>query len=109
MPGRVLQGGLQRIFRVLTTLKAKDKSFNEDEKTVRSQNHFVEIRFLGPPCVEMPKQGHQVELASGEGSQISTGILICSQIIWQIRRLAESIKETVDIDFGSAGDDDLQP
>src|SRR5258706_4969572 len=53
--------------------------------------------------------GHQIELASGEGSQISTGTLIAGQVIWQIRRLGESTKETLDIDFGSAGEDNLQP
>jgi hypothetical protein len=30
---------------------------------------------------EMPMRGHQVELASGEGSQIITGTLVGSQII----------------------------
>src|SRR5258706_1214423 len=53
--------------------------------------------------------GHRIELASGEGSQISTGTLIAGQVIWQIRRLGESIKEFLNIDFGSAGDDNLQP
>ena len=38
-----------------------------------------------------------------------TGFLICSQIISQIRRLRESIEEVLDVDFGSAGDDNLQP
>src|SRR5258706_7656135 len=54
-------------------------------------------------------RGHQIELASGEGLQISTGISICGQIIRLIRRLGKSIEDTLDIDFGSAGDDDLQP
>src|SRR5258706_11665234 len=54
-------------------------------------------------------QCHQIELASHEESQISTGILICGQVIWQIRRLGESIKEMLDIGFGSAGDDNLEP
>src|SRR5258706_5594238 len=53
--------------------------------------------------------GHQIKLASGEGSQISTGTLIAGQVIWQIRRLGESTKEILNIDFGSAGDDNLQP
>ena len=53
--------------------------------------------------------GHQIELASGEGSQIGTGTLIAGQVIWQIRRLGESTKEFLDVDFGSAGDNDLQP
>src|SRR5258706_7560004 len=53
--------------------------------------------------------GHRIELASGEGSQISTGTLIAGQVIWQIRRLGKSTKEFLDIDFGSAGDDNLQP
>ncbi len=37
------------------------------------------------------------------------GLLICTQIISQIGRLAESIKEELDIGFGSAGDDHFQP
>jgi len=36
--------------------KAKDKSFNEDEKSLRSPNNFVEIRFLRPLGVEIPPQ-----------------------------------------------------
>ena len=54
-------------------------------------------------------RGHQVELASGEGLQISTGISIFGQIIRLMRRLGKSIEDTLDIGFGSAGDDDLQP
>ena len=57
----------------------------------------------------MPDRGHQIELASGESSQISIGILICGKVICQICRLGESIKEMLDIDFGSAGDDNLEP
>ena len=57
----------------------------------------------------MPTCGHQIELASGEGSQVITGIAIGGQVISNIRELGESIKETLDIDFGSARDDDLQP
>ena len=57
----------------------------------------------------MPNRGHQIELASGEGSQISAGILICGQVIWQIGRLGEGIKEMLDIDFGSAGHDNFEP
>ena len=87
----------------------KDKSLNEDEKTVRSRDDSVKIRCFRPRRVEMPTRGHQIKLASGEGSQISTSILICGQVIWEIRRLGEGIKEMLDIDFSSARDDDLQP
>ena len=62
-------------------LKGKDKSLDEDEKTVRPRDNFVEIRFFGPRGVEIPTRGHQIELASGEGSQISSGILIRGQVI----------------------------
>ncbi len=57
----------------------------------------------------MPMRGHQIELVSGKCSQISTCISICGQVISEIRRLGDSIKEFLDIDFGSAGDDNLQP
>ena len=90
-------------------LKGKDESLNEDEKTVGPRDDSVEIRFSGPRGIEMPTCGRQIELASGEGTQISTGILICGQVIWKIRRLGDSIKEMLDIDLGSACDDDLQP
>src|SRR5258706_3162371 len=89
--------------------KGKDKSLNEDEKAVCPRDNSIEIQFLGPRGVKMPTQGHQIELASGEGSQVNIGILICGQVIWHIRRLGESIKEVLDIDLGSARDDDLQP
>ena len=89
--------------------KGKDKSFNEDEKTIRPRDNSVEIRFFGPWGIEMPTSGHQIELASSEGSQINIGILICGQVILYIRRLGESIEEVLDIDLGSARDDDLQP
>ena len=90
-------------------LKGKDKRPDEDEKTVRPRDDSVEIRFSGPRHVEMPMCGRQIELASGEDSQISIGILICGQVIWEIRRMPESIKEMLDIDFSSARDGDLQP
>src|SRR5258706_12190339 len=89
--------------------KGKDKSLNEDEKAVCPRDNSIEIQFLGPRGVKMPTQGHQIELASGEGSQVNIGILICGQVIWHIRRLGESIKEVLDIDLSSARDDDLQP
>src|SRR5258706_9567450 len=105
-----LQSCLQSLFRVFTRWKkSKDKRLKEDEKTVRSRDNSVEVRFSGPRGAETPFRGHQIELGSSEGLQVSTGILICGQVIWYIRRLGESIKEILDIDFGSAGDDNLQP
>ena len=77
--------------------KGKGKGLNKDEKTVRPRDNSVEIRFFGPWGVEVPNRGHPIEQESGEGSQISTGILICEQVVWQIRRLGESIKETLNI------------
>src|SRR5258706_820766 len=105
-----MQSCLQSLFRFFTRWKkSKDKSLDEDEKTVRPRDNSVEVRFFRPRGAEIPFRRHQIELTSGEGSQISTGILICGQVIWEIRRLGESIKEILDIDFGSAGDDNLQP
>ncbi len=49
-----LQSCLQRLFRVLTTLKGKDKSLNEDEKTVHPRDNSVEIGFFRPQGVETP-------------------------------------------------------
>ena len=97
------------VFRVFTAFESKCKSLNKDEKTICPRDNSVKIRFIGPWGVEMPKGGHRIELASGEGSQIRCGVLICGKIIWQIRRLREGIKEMLDIDFGSAGDDNLEP
>ena len=57
----------------------------------------------------MPTLGHQIELASCDGSQISTRISIRDQVICCIRGLVETLKEMLDIDFGSAGDNNLQP
>jgi len=89
--------------------KSEGKSLDKDEKTVRPRDNPVEIRFIWPWGIEVPSRGDHIELASGEGSQISTGILICGQVVWQIRRVCESIKEMLDIDFGSACDDNLEP
>ena len=105
----MLQSVLQRLLRIPIAFKGKNKSLNKDEKTVRLGDNFVEIQFFGPWSIEMPNRGHRIELALGKRSQISTGISICGQVIWYIRRLVESIKEMLDIDFGSAGDDNLQP
>ena len=89
--------------------KGKNKCLNEDEETVRPRDGPVKVRFFGPWDVEMPFRGHQIELASSEGSQVNAGILVSGQVIWKIRRLGESIKELLNIEFGSAGDDNLEP
>ena len=61
--------------------KGKHKSLDEDEETVRPKNDSVEIWFSRPQGLEMPNCSHQTELDSGEGLQISTGILISDQVI----------------------------
>ena len=61
--------------------KGKDKGLNEDEKTICLRDNSVEIRFFGPQGAEMPTPDHQIKLASGKDLHISTGILICGQVI----------------------------
>ena len=62
--------------------KGENKGLNKDEKTVRPGDSSIKVRFFGPRGVEVPIRGDQIELASGKGSQINTGISICGQVIW---------------------------
>src|SRR5258706_10582101 len=90
-------------------LKGKSKGLDEDEEAIRPQDKFVQERFFWPRLGEPPLLSDQTNLAWGERSQIMTGFLVFSQIISSIRRAGESIKDALDIVFGSTGDYNFQP
>lgn len=57
-------------------LKGKNSRLDEDEKTTYPRDNSI----FGPR-VERPSRGDETEPALGEGSQISCGFLISSQVI----------------------------
>lgn len=60
----------QRLFRLLTFLKSKNKDFDEDEKQFAQE---IALLKSDQGKARIPIRRHQIEPASGEGSQISTG------------------------------------
>src|SRR5258706_693108 len=75
------ESAIVSLFGFETLPSFKNKSLNEDEKAIRPRDNSVKIQCFGPWLVEVPNQGHRIELTSGEGLQIGTGILTCGQIM----------------------------